>query len=308
MTRILAALTLLSAVWATAPPAAAQKLRWAPPRLDRPVVIDLKRRGDDNLILDDRRDYVLRYPRRTKVGATFVRGGHDVVVIGGSVRVAKRGSFPTALRFDGQTGTIHVEGIVIQGKGGIDSDGIDFNAPRARAQVQNVRVERLQGRKAGIHADVMQPWGGIRRLRVYKLSGTSTYQGLYLPVEQGPIGRIELRKVDLGYDADGPGDGGQLLWLAAGCEGVPTIMREVYLGPLNPAFKSIGNAAWPKTDFRPCSSRIRGDRLSFPTLPVRGFARLRRPPGGSFVPAGSVGARYRTPGYRSRRATARPRR
>ena len=132
--------------------------------LQDPQTIDV---GDGYTVLHltPGRDYVLRLPPGRKVGGTFVEGGRNVVVIGGHISVPTGTTSDQqrrALYFKDQTGTVHVEGVLIDGSAGGEADGIAINAPQATVQIENVRIVDLHGSQAGTHADVVQPWAASR--------------------------------------------------------------------------------------------------------------------------------------------------
>ncbi len=181
-------------------------LRWPAPRLVKPKVIEVGSRGGE-LRLEAGRDYrvVLREPGRA-VGGLSIVGGRNVVLVGGHITIPPAG--PRAgvaerrgLLIAGQTGTVHVEGLLIDNRGGDLSEGIHIAAPEAVVQVQNTRVADLHARDekgfSDNHPDVIQTWGGVRELRVHRFTGTTAYQGLFLRGDRGPVGRVALSKVNV---------------------------------------------------------------------------------------------------------------
>jgi hypothetical protein len=282
----------------TPPSPAGTSLRWAPPALTSPTVIELGT-GYTYTRMDPARDYVIKLPPVKKIGATVLDGGRNVVVIGGQVTIpadtpagAANDSYRRALYIKNATGTVHLEGIEIDGSGGGESDAIAISAPNATVQVENVRAIGLRGGYSSWHADVIQPWGGVKALRVDGLTATSNYQGLQLNRDKGPIGSASLRRVDLAQ-SPGPYDrGGFMLWLTNQCDGYPVGLDQVYVTPR--AGRSVRDSVWPGFA---CDSQLSGGSLTWSGLPVAGGVRGGPPPGGSFVPPGAAGALYRTPGY-----------
>jgi hypothetical protein len=276
-------------------------LRWAPPRLERPITLHLGR-GRSLLQLNKRRDYILRFPRGLKRGATTIKGGRNVVVQGGWATVphgARQDADRQAIYVKDTVGTVHLEGLLLQGTPGVSWDAIVINAPRARVQIENVRVEGVHGSYEGWHADVVQPFGGVRDLRIDRLSATSNYQGLQIPAELGRIGDVRLRHVDLAYADTGPSTGGKLVWLTTGldsCTAPQVGMTDVYAAP-KPG-RSLATSVWPMAGSSLACSAVReGASVSWPSLGVRGGVRQGAPPTGSFVSRRDVGLRYRTPGF-----------
>ena len=166
----------------------AEGLRWPPPRLVDPATIKLPSTGYTESQLDPDRDYIVDLPARDKRGGVTLIGGHNVVIVGGHITVPRSAQpedrFRRALYIKDATGTVHVEGVVLDSAPGAVWDGIDIAAPEATVQLENVRVDGVRGSLAGYHGDVVQPWGGVRALRVDRLSASSDYQGLTIPIDQ----------------------------------------------------------------------------------------------------------------------------
>jgi hypothetical protein len=156
----------------------------------------------------------------TITGPVVIRGGRDVVWIGGHIRIddqasaaplgtARRGlviaDAPDGSSVDGRV--VHLEGLLIDGDD--LSEGIDPACPSAIVQLENVHVGLVHIRGADdrdgtgsyqheLHADVLQPFGGFRQLRVDGLTGSSNFQGIYHSVDLGTAyGRSWFRRVNL---------------------------------------------------------------------------------------------------------------
>jgi hypothetical protein len=234
-------------------------------------------RNTGSIILDRRRDYRIRLGHVTHVGGVVLNGGHNVVVMGGEITIPWAGSHPRrggddrrGLFINGATGTVHVEGLLIDGPD--VSEGIQISAPKATVQLENVRIVGIHARDevhfTDNHPDLVQPWGGVRKLRIDRLSGSSDYQGLFLEGDRGPIGRVDLRHVDI----VGTPTARCLLWLDA-----PVALRGVWIRP-SPR-RTLRVSVWP---------------LGTPQLHV---IHSGRPPYGSFVGPKVAGVHYRSPGY-----------
>ncbi len=276
-------------------------LRWPPPTLTAPQTIRLGT-GYSDVRLAPGRDYVLRLPAERKLGGAFVEGGRNVVVIGGHISLPPGTTTDQqrrALYFKGQTGTVHVEGVLIDGSGGGEGDGIALSAPQAAVQIENVRIVGLHGSQATTHADVVQPWGGVGELRIDRLTGSSGFQGLQLPVALGPIGAAFVRYADLRALPEPSGHGGgHMLWLTEprSCTGYPVALDQVWVAA-RPG-RALANSVWPGVgDGSPCAGQREDGGVGWPGLPVRGVVRAGVPPGGDYVPRWSVGVGYRSPGY-----------
>lgn len=245
------------------------------------------RAGGGTIRLAPRHDYriVLGEPLR-EVGGLRIVGGRNVVLVGGHITIPRAGPGASAgdrrgLLISGQTGTVHVEGLLIDNDGGDLSEGIDIAAPRAVVQIQNTRVAGIHARDGkrftDNHPDVIQTFGGVRELRVNRLTGTTTYQGLFLRGDSGPVGRVELSKVNIvGFPT-----ARYLLWKRC---------RDPYPAPCDgPDFPMGVTDVW----VRP--ARGRSLRLSLKPEPPEGpwgGVREGTPPGGDFVTEADLRGRY----------------
>lgn len=285
------------------------KLRWAPPELEDPVSIQLDD-GYSSTRLPTSQDAVLHLPSSVKRGAVTIEGGHDVVIVGGRIAIpagtpsgTENNRFRTGIYIKGATGTVHVEGVRLSAAEDVEWDAIAIAAPEAVVQLENIRADRLRGTYEGLHADVIQPWGGVKSLRVDRLTASTNYQGITIPVDLGPIGRAQLSNVNLRGLAEGVEGGGHLLWLTSGnesCDSYPVELRNVFIEPRPEA--KFSKAFWPQLEHPPeCGARTRDGVATWPQLPdVEGEVLVGPPPRGSFVPLGRAGLEYVSPGYRRR--------
>lgn len=286
--------------------APAGTLRWAPPPLVEPKTITLGT-GYTHTALATNRDYIIKLPTTKKVGGTWIDGGRNVVIVGGYITVPKTNfsaatNEATALSIKGVTGTVHVEGVLIDGSGGGEFDAVTINAPEATIQLENLRIVGVHGCNEKIHADVVQPWGGVKDLRIDRLTGRSKCQGLTIKPDLGTIGSAELDEVDLtGVKEENVTRGGHLFWLTRGlttCETYPMALTNVYVTP-QPG-KTLGAAVWPQANSSwGCPASGTKSFLGWPTLPLTGGVQLGPPSTGSYVPAGVAGLSYRSPGYQT---------
>lgn len=248
---------------------------WDPPDLQDPETVALDS-GNSHARLSRDRDYLVELAEPiSKVGGIVISGGRNVVLIGGHITIPKAPEDAEevdrrALLIRWQSGTVHIEGLLIDNSGGDLSEGIQINAPKARIQLVNVRVEGLDVRDAQdleqTHPDVVQPWGGVGELRISGLTGSSAYQGIYLHADHHQIGRVTLDRVNL---IGLPGSR-YLLWAAPG---VSVELGEVWVQPAQD--RSYRRTLRPE-----------------PPDPTWAAVRQGRPPGGDFVPAGAVGVGY----------------
>jgi hypothetical protein len=308
-----------SPVAAPPPATAGERLQWAPPALDRPIELRIdsaaiKARGSNRWSLDNTRDYrVVLGDVSTTLGGVAFSGGRNVVVMGGHITVPWAGTKPTiearrALFFYRQVGTVHVEGTLIDNAGGDLSEGIQIDAPQAIVQIQNVRITGIHARdQKGFtdnHPDLIQPYGGVRELRVDRFSGSTDSQGIFLRAAYAPIGRVDLRRVDMtGTNANLK----RIFHHFGGETGtIPTSLTDVWVTPqpgdtLYSSVLAENKAGQVFTH----TMTAAGLTASWPNyrdakgaLVINGAIRAGMPPGGSWVPAARVGLRYVSPGYK----------
>jgi hypothetical protein len=278
-------------------------LRWAPPTLVEPKTITLGT-GYTHTVLATNRDYIVKLPATKKVGGTWIDGGHNVVIVGGAVSIpasagTENGAERRAFYIKGSTGTVHIEGVEIDNPSGTQFDGVAIAAPEATVQLENLRIVNLRGGLNSYHADVVQPWGGVKALRIDRLTGSSDYQGLTIPEDLGPIGSSAISNVNLtALSTPTTEKGGHMLWLTKGtqsCLSRPVSLSNVYLQPREG--RSLSTSVWPSSASSLSCAASGSSLVSWPKLPVSGGVNLGTPAAGDYVPAGSVGLGYKTPGY-----------
>jgi len=264
-------------------PRIGQPLAWAPPRLQNPTTVRVTSAARW-LSLDPNRDYRVELPAHpiVGVGGVVIDGGHNVVLIGGEIRVPWHGESTDATSRRGlylvnQTGTVHIEGVRI---GGADlSEGIDLSEPLgAVVQIENVRIDRIRAHDertwSDNHPDLIQTWAGPAVLRVDGFTGSTDYQGFFLAPNQygsqAPPRSIDLRRINL---ISTHRCTCVLLW-----DSTSTPIHTDDLWVAVAASRTLASALWPGREAWP-------------------GARRGRPPGGDFVPSGTAGIGYRSPGY-----------
>jgi hypothetical protein len=280
----------------TPPVAGRPKLAWAPPALTSPTTIAVAQ-GDQRLTLNTAKDYIIKLGSTTHAGGLTLNGGRNVVIVGGRIALPTSSAFAVGLGISGAVGTVHVEGVWIDGASGHEFDGVQISAPKATVQLQNIRATGLRGSYDTNHTDIVQPWGGVAKLRIDRLTGSSNYQGIFNQPDQGPIGSVDLRHVNLGYDDVGAKTGGYMLWLTNGCSAATTALSDVYVKGRPGA--TLGSTVWPPAGGATDCEGILSSALTigWPSLPVTGIVRWGTPAAGSFVTTADAGASYRTPGY-----------
>jgi len=247
--------------------------------------------------LDTAKDYILAYPSTKKIGTLEVNGGRNIHIIGGH-GTSKTGSGGSVLAIKGATGTVHIEGLLIDNSaGGGDFDGIRIAAPNAIVQIQKCRIVGLTGTSGGVHADVVQPYGGYRELRIDRLTGSSNYQGLFLGEHDAPgqFGPMTIQNVNL-QSFTGPNTQ-SLIWMTDSYNNwlmnYSVSFSNVYLQPLSG--KSVGRSSVVPNIFAlaPYAAVQVGTTVAWPNLlQITGTVYEGVPPGGDFVPAGTVGIGY----------------
>lgn len=285
-------------------------LRWQSPPLKNPVVLHASATGS-HFHLSTTRDYIIVVPRPRLLGTLWIEGGHNVVVVGGHVTVPSWANqrdngaddTDTGIYVEGASGTVHLEGLLIDAMPDVMFDAIDINAPRAAVQIERVRVNGLYGSDLTEHADAVQTWGGVRKLQIDELSVFGDYQGLTINPALGPVGNVEVDHADLTLKAVPPPlreisvGGGHMVWLTAGadsCDSGHVRLFDVYVDDEVPRKVLSADTVWPARNSRlPCRARVRAGVASWPRLPVSGVVTLSAPRGGPFVPTRLVGADYR---------------
>jgi hypothetical protein len=274
--------------------AVSSKLRWPAPALTAPTTIAVAQ-GDQSLTLDKTKDHILNLGGAVHQGALSINGGRNVVVKGGTIALPASSTRNTAMSIANSVGTVHVEGVLFDGSAH-EMDAVQISAPAATVQLENIRAVGIVGTFATNHSDVVQPWGGVAKLRIDHLTADSNYQGIFTRPDQGAIGSVEIQNVDMAYNnAKATSSGGYLLWMTTDCDTAPTTLSNVYITPR--LGTSLGSAVWPATNDASCPSKLSGNSVTFPNLPVTGGVIGGAPPAGAFVPAGKAGAGYVAPGY-----------
>jgi hypothetical protein len=282
--------------------AAPIRLTWRPPLLVNPIRLAIT--SARNLELDPRRDYILELPRDRPLvagyGCVHIEGGHNIVLIGGECyappRLDATEGTGRVFYIQGNTGTVHIEGLYAHGPG--LTEGIDiFDSPNTVLQVENCRFETVSnwGRQA-IHSDLIQA-DSLAALRVDRFTGSSQVQGIFRGGASPAPAGADLRHVNIIGVAGGTD--GRLLWNGSGPFGPYSMaLSHVYVRPFPGA--SVGTSVWPGVDqsWR-LAPRVRADgSLQWPyAAHITGVVHSGTPPSGDFVPPGVAGRGYVSPGY-----------
>jgi hypothetical protein len=285
-------------------------LRWPSPALRNAIVLYASPTGN-HFQLAKTRDFIIVVPRPRLLGTLWIEGGHNIVVVGGHITVPSSANqrdngadnTDTGIYVEGASGTVHLEGLLIDSMPDVMFDAIDINAPRATVQIERVRVNGLYGSDLTEHADAVQTWGGVRTLRIDELTVVGDYQGLTINPDLGPVGSEEVDRADLTLVAV-PAPlrgisvgGGHMVWLTRGadsCESGHVRLSDVYVHDEILRKVPAADSVWPaRNSLLPCRARVHARQASWPQLPVSGVVELSAPRGGAFVPTRLVGARYR---------------
>ncbi|HZI15921.1 MAG TPA: hypothetical protein VE153_36480, partial [Myxococcus sp.] len=195
-------------------------LSWRPPALTNPITVNASN-ANRSLNLDPTKDYIIKIVEVISSGDLSITGGRNVVLIGGHITVPWRGVWPVegnarrGLYLKHLTGTMHDEGLLIDGEDLAEGIDVDTRTVGATLQIQNVRVGLVHGRPeesacytcSGVHhPDIIQNWGGPTYYRIDRLTGSTDYQGFMIqPIQfREPTLLADFRNMNL------VGEGGYL--------------------------------------------------------------------------------------------------
>ncbi len=305
------------------------RLMWAPPALNNPVTVNVTNSNRD-LYLDDNTDYIVKFPSTpiTAPGGVALRGGRNVVVIGGEIynntETLPGGNIGNAygLLTENQTGTIHVEGLWIHGKG-IGQGLLLSHWNGAVVQVQNTRIETLNRVATnGIHTDGFQSWAGPKQLKMYNV--TIKTQGVGIQTQPAdlnsdpnqPFVRWHYENMDITQldqnnnfqESDGNPHHAYALWKNqlesnhVGGVTWPEYHKNMWLSTKES--DATGKAEWYTAwGWWPGGGYPNGWSYWNPGGNDKGWditgevIKLGKPPAGDFVPEGKAGTSYVSPGY-----------
>ena len=315
-------------------------VRWAPPRLQRPLRVDVPVSGLDAYFAAGR-DIILDLPDVPVEGEVRTTGGDDIRVVGGKIGggTSFRGEYGIVAR--DLRGSLFVEGVEIDFSRVWDRDNIVATgyAPGGTGRagwsypavyIQNSRLLGARWSGGPVHPDLYQKQGPQGALFMDRVTGEASYQGLMIGAtsfsgEPGPGERhvdgmryTEIRRTNLAHRADHTI--GYLAWLvwndgSRGFEGDdpwPVVLNGFYLQPV-PGQDLRRNLVWPRGGTRVAGQRrgaliLARDRRSARwtrASMIRGRVFQGDPPRGDFVPAGRAGLGYVRPGYCLRAAPGR---
>ena len=177
-------------------------LTWRPPALTLPTSLTVSTQTPGpqglQLDLDPGRDYIIELETLTGPGGLSLRGGRNVVIVGGRISVPDITTRETAwigrcLSIVDNVGTVHVEGVQFDNCG----DGIIISAPASTVQIQNVRFNDVDSPYELSHSDVIQTWRGPKEIRIDKLTADFSSKGfLWMSVDGTFPQRVDQRRVN----------------------------------------------------------------------------------------------------------------
>ncbi len=243
-------------------------------------------------------DMLVKLPN-SPTGPINLTNCRNVVIIGGQINIPA-GTGPASpdirgIYVNGCTGTVHIEGVYINGDiATAEGDGIAIQAPNAIVQIQNVRINKLYGAydtASHNHSDIIQPWGGVKELRIDHLTGSSSYQGFQINDDTGHIGKVIIKNVNIGDSGVTPpdGKGGYYLWVKCGTATTYSFSN-FYVQPRSG--RSLGSSLWDGG----CGLSASSSSATYTNSAVTGSISSGKPASGDFVPAGSVGIGYAAAG------------
>ena len=295
----------------TPDPGAGSQLSWKPPALVSPTTIVVDDSTPLPLYLDTAKDYVIKLGHRTRTHGLVISGGRNIVMIGGRISIPYAGANASiesrrGLYLERNTGTVHIEGLLIDGPD--LTEGIQIGAPNAVVQLQNVRIEGVHARDqvnfSDNHPDCLQPWGGVREIRIDRMTCSTDTHGMYFDSNDarrlgGPIGYSDIRRYNMKRTLKSPhwvfqrvtADGDQ-----------PMALTDVYVEPESTTslYNSVGNEPWRNGayNFMAATMSADGSTASWPQdASLTGVVKKGPPPAGDFVPAGVSGTGYVSPAY-----------
>jgi hypothetical protein len=280
-------------------------LAFAPPTLSNPITVNVSN-ANRRLFLNDTRDYRLNLVEPLKK-ELWIEGGRNVVVIGGRITIDDVGGSSSyqdntavKVRFGDSSGTVHLEGLLIDGPYVADGIGI---ATGRNVQIENVRVEQVSEVK-GAHPDCVQIQQGVRNLRMDRFTCRTALQGIFLGDHDGAIGGVDLRRVNM-Y-----GTRGKHMFFQTN-PSYPVSLSDVWLAiaPGYTEWAAFGYWVYPQQDGRTWDGKTDltrrsqvssdGRYLTFvgSSNTISGTISKGVPSGGDFVPSGRAGTGYQSPGY-----------
>jgi hypothetical protein len=205
------------------PPAEASA--WDEPTLVNPIVITLSSTRY-NLALPQNQDYILQCPNGPVVlpAVLSIWGGHNVVIQ--HCDFEANNNWVAYLHNTGGTlwvNDVHFGGTNLTG-------GVQLQEPGATVVMRDVLFDTVYGSLSTNHAELLQTWSGPARFLIDGLTGSTTYQGLYLLPNQWDNTTVETQWDFRNIDID-DSNGAYALWVSDQNGPFPLNLQNVYVAP-----------------------------------------------------------------------------
>lgn len=314
-------------------------LAWAPPPLAAPITLTVPAVTPNahgvRLDLDPARDYVVALTALSGPGGLSLRGGRNVVIVGGLISVPDITTPGTpwigrCLTITDNVGTVHIEGVQFDNCG----DGIVISSPASTVQIQNVRFNDVDSPHNFSHSDVIQTWRGPRTVRIDRFTADFSSKGfLWMSLDGTQPRRVEQSRVNFRrWSRGGEHPEGPHIFTWHTSPSTSSTCDDCWseMGWYNPTYRRKLQDGWgtfDNTDGTNAFVPYRLGRKGRRAVVIESHDEHRRttgdlgrrqgdhmerlapslagerwhwgiPPGGDFVPQGVPGPAYRSPGYR----------
>jgi hypothetical protein len=205
-----------------------QASAWDEPTLVNPTVITLSA-TNYNLALPQNKDYILQCPDGPidLPWTLSVWGGHNVVIQHCDFEVDNN----WVAYLHNTAGTLWVNDVHF---GGTNlTGGVQLQEPGATVVMRDVLFDTVYGSYSTNHAELIQTWSGPSRFLIDGLTGSTTYQGLFLLPNQWDNTTVETQWDFRNVDIDDT-HGAYALYVSDQNGLFPLNLQNVYVDP-NPA-------------------------------------------------------------------------
>jgi hypothetical protein len=205
-----------------------QPSAWDEPTLVNPTVITLSS-TNYNLALPQNKDYILQCPNGPiDLPATLsVWGGHNMVI----QHCDFEANANWVAYLHNTAGTLWVDDVHF---GGTNlTGGVQLQEPGATVVMRDVLFDTVYGSYSTNHAELIQTWSGPSRFLIDGLTGSTTYQGLFLLPNQWDNTTVETQWDFRNIDIDDT-QGAYALYVSDQNGAFPLNLENVYVDP-NPA-------------------------------------------------------------------------
>lgn len=325
-------------------------LKWAPPAQTTPTVDNVPA-GGASFSYGDTEDAILVMPAATMTGTVEIIGGRNIRIIGGKANGADLGADTRIIDVadmgpsaGGHTAveSVFLEGLDIDLAAKSDLDMIwcggwhDTTDPISSAKaatfnrpllyIQNCRLGGSRWSGGGMHPDIVQKNRPLAGVRAYQSTFTSSYQGLFLPPQEGDKngnwwqGGTPLNDLDRCNFIARSDRSAFPLWLnwdsnATSGQNTPepmphTTLGDVWIMSLKAGDTLGANLVYPRVQTGTSEAVnsnpgdvgmiVASNGLSCTwksAARIDGTLKLGTPPEGDFCPAGVAGLSYSSPGY-----------